>query len=69
MQRVETDTKAEELRTMLGGIEMQVMTNYTLADAIREGSMVTEQADGWGCGTEACALHAAVIAARARNFI
>ncbi len=41
---------------------------YRLSDAIREGSMVTEKAKGWGEGESACALHAAVIAAEARGY-
>lgn len=69
MQKNLTEQKIEELRSILGKIEMQVLTEYTLADAIREGSSVTEQSDGWGCGTDACALFAAVIAAKTRGFI
>jgi hypothetical protein len=66
-----TDEKATELAEILQkdlrGIELDVMTNYTLADAIREGSQVSEQAHGWGGGEKACAMHAAVIAAKARK--
>ena len=55
---------------MLGDIEHNVTTKYTLADAIREGATVTSQANGWGDGKEtACALSAAGIAARARGLV
>lgn len=63
------DEKAAELEAMLGEIELRTM-EYTLADAIREGSSVTEQAYNWGDGyNNACALTAAVISAKARGFI
>jgi hypothetical protein len=63
------DEKVDELRSVLGEIEMNVLTNYTLADAIREGSTVTTQAYTWGDGDNACALSAAVLAAKARGFM
>lgn len=66
-----TEDKVKELQKQLErdmrGIELDVITNYTLADAIREGSSVTEKANGWGGGDKACAMHAAVISARARE--
>lgn len=65
----ETVTPVEELRRMLGAIELDVTTSYTLADAIREGCGVTTQAYGWGNGDTACAMSAGVIAARARGYI
>lgn len=43
--------------------------SYTLADAIREGSQFTEQAYAWGSGEQACALHAAALASKARGWI
>lgn len=61
--------KVDELRSTLGEIEMDVLTSYTLADAIREGSTVAPQAHGWGNGDKMCALHAAVAAAMARGYI
>lgn len=64
-----TVEKVEELREMLAGIELDVTTSYTLADAIREGSTVSKQAQGWGHGEKACALHAGIIAAMARGYI
>jgi len=64
-----TTEKATELRRMLGEIELDVLTSYTLADAIREGGRVTDQAVGtWGAGDNACAMSAAVIAAEARGY-
>lgn len=63
------DELTEILKSDLGEIEMNVLTNYTLADAIREGSKVTDQAYAWGNGDTACAMSAAVIAATARGFI
>lgn len=76
-QAAPADTKApaehpaiDELRQMLGEIELDVTTSYTLADAIREGSRVTSQkVGGWVQGHSACALGAANLAARARDYI
>jgi hypothetical protein len=60
---------SEELKKELGVIELQTM-EYTLADAIREGSKVTKQEYGWGDGVNtACALTAAALAARARGYV
>ena len=57
----------ERLRVELKEIEAKV-TTYSLADAIREGSTVTEQMIGDYYDNErACALSAAFIATRARN--
>lgn len=63
------DEKAEELKQVLSGIELKVLTGYTLADAIRDGSTVSEQAYGWGDGYSACALTSAVIGASARGYL
>ena len=67
------DKKAEELKEMqadLASIELNVLGNYTLADAIREGSLVSQHNQcGWGDGESACAMTAAVIAARARKYL
>ena len=64
-----TIEKANELREMLGSIEAEVLSSYTLADAIREGSKVSEQAKGWGQGAKMCAMHAAVTASIARGYM
>ena len=69
------DRKANELRRNLeeelGVIELEVIGNYTIADAIREGCTVTKQAFTWEedeC-EGVCAWTAAVIAAKSRGFI
>ena len=70
MSRV--NEKADELtalRQELGQVELEVLTTYTLADAIREGCQVTEQEYGWGDGATACAFTAAAVAARSRGFM
>lgn len=68
------DEKAAELRALreaeLAEIELDVIGSYTLADAIREGSSVTEQTVGWGDGCEnACAMTAAVLSAKSRGYM
>lgn len=62
------DEKVDELKSIIDEIGMEVATSYTLADAIREGCQVSEQIGNWGNGAEACALTAAVIAAKARGY-
>lgn len=66
-----TEEKIDELKGILDATEVQSLErmNYRLSDAIREGASVTEQANGWGDGAQACALHAAVIAAHARGYV
>jgi hypothetical protein len=60
----------ERLRETLAGIEMDVLTSYTLADAIREGSSVTRKnTGGWIEGDNACALGAGYLAAKARGYV
>lgn len=59
----------EDLKEMLGEIEMSVLTNFTLADAIREGSSVSKQEYGWGRADSACALSAAAISAASRGYV
>lgn len=67
---VEKATELDEtLKSELGSIELGVIGNYTLADAIREGVKVTTKAEGWGDGDSACAMSAAVIAATNRGFV
>lgn len=58
-----------QLEQELGQIEINVLTNYTLADAIREGSTVSRQEYDWGSGDSACALSAAAISAAARGYV
>lgn len=72
METVKTDTHPAitRLREELGAIELDVLTSYTLADAIREGSSVTGQkTGGWVEGNLACALGAGYLAAKARGYI
>jgi hypothetical protein len=60
----------ERLQETLGQIEMDVLTSYTLADAIREGSSVTDQKrHGWVDQSSACALGAGYLAAKARGYV
>ncbi len=56
------------LRDDLAQIEEKVTTNFTLADAIREGAGVSKQSHTWGASGQACALSAAVISAKARGY-
>lgn len=66
----ETFTPAiDRLKSELAEIEMNVLTKYTLADAMREGSTVSTQAYDWGGGDRACALSAACISAASRGYI
>lgn len=67
-----TREKVDELKGILEATEiadLERSTTYRLSDAIREGSSVSDKANGWGEGDEACALHAAVISATARGYI
>lgn len=57
----------EHLVDDLAKIEENVLTNYTLADAMREGSTVTAQTNDWGSGKQACALASSVVSIRARR--
>ena len=64
------DTRTEQtVIDELRALELDTMTRYTLADAIREGSQVTQQVYGWGSGGMACALSAARLAARSRGYL
>jgi hypothetical protein len=59
-----------KLREELALIEEKVVTGYTLADAIREGSRVSGKLVGDAVrGASSCALGAGWIAAQARGFI
>lgn len=69
------DKKAEDLKmgeaTMKELSEIEARTKkFSLADAIRMGSTVTTPAVGnFGNGESACAMTAAVIAARAAGYM
>lgn len=66
-----TQEKVDELKGILDATEITELNrlNFRLSDAIREGASVTDKAEGWGDGANACALHAAVISARARGYL
>lgn len=60
----------EDTQKMLGEIDMKVRTSYTLADAIREGSAVSEQAYTWTTPEGSmCALSAAIASAKSRGYL
>lgn len=62
--------KVEELISSDEAKDLKRMTEYTLADAIREGSSVTGQAYAWSdANGNLCALSAAVAAATARGYM
>ena len=67
-QDVELDQPTKDL---LGETEMDVLTSYTLADALREGSKDIAQARRtWGDGeNSACALTTIVVAAQKRGYL
>lgn len=63
--------EAEKMVNEEGVAELKSLTRpYRLSDAIREGSTVSDQAYDWSddCGN-LCALSAAVVAAKSRNYI
>jgi hypothetical protein len=49
--------------------QLERATEYRLSDAIREASRVTTKATGWGYGDNVCALTAAYLAARVREYV
>ena len=60
----------EKTRKMMGEIELGVATRFTLADAVRLGSKVSEQAYDWTEGEgNMCAMSAAICAAKARGYM
>lgn len=60
----------EKLRETFQEIEDKVTTRFTLADAIREGSTVTNQEiGGWFDHAKACALSAAAVSLVARGVV
>lgn len=74
---IDTHPAVDELRELRKGTdvppsddELERITSYTLADAIREGSSVTEQLHGgFEADGKVCALTAAVIAAKSRDYL
>lgn len=70
MEKTNEITRMPAVERLMAEIEEKVVLNYTLADAIREGSKVTgKQEQGWIQGDNACALGAAYIAAQARGYV
>lgn len=73
MQTPEAVTrKIDELKEVLGEIEMGVVTEgYTLATALREGSLVTKKSVGWSdeSGNCICALASIWLAAETRGIV
>lgn len=63
-----TIEKAHELEVDIDQ-KFKEMTELKLSDAIRLGSKNSEQSFGWGEGERQCALHAAISAGIALNFI
>jgi len=64
------EEKIEKIRSSISTDELEEMSRpYRLSDAIREGSLVTTQAYDWGNGENACAMSAAVMAARAHGYM
>jgi hypothetical protein len=60
----------DPIKDVVDGIGMEVATNYTLADAIREGATVSGQAYSWTDKEgNMCAMSAAVVAAKARGYM
>lgn len=67
---VDNHPAIDKLKADLALIEEKVVTGYTLADAIREGSSCTEKATGtFRSGDKVCALSAAMISAKARGYL
>ena len=66
-----TEETLEAIKADLGAIEMDVLTNTTLADLVRAGAQHTEQPVGWGDAEQgtACALSGAGLAAVALGII
>lgn len=67
-----TEEKVDELKGILDATEISELNRlqYRLSDAIREGSTVSKQAVGsWGDVDTMCALHAGVVAAKARGYM
>ena len=65
------DQLDDRTKALMAEIELGVATRYTLADAIREGVTVSEQAIGSFADDAGrmCAMSAAVVAAKARGYM
>lgn len=71
MQTIKEHEAVEALRADLAQIELDVLTNYTVADAMREAAphIKRQHRGGWFTKDSACALSAAAISATARGYI
>jgi hypothetical protein len=60
----------EEIKADLAEIELDVLCNFTLADAMREGAQHTDQITGdfLPANGNACALGAAFLSIKARGY-
>lgn len=64
------EEKAAEIAADINAIELDVLANYRLSDAIREGAQFTKQTSGWGDAQHtACAMTSAFTAAVARGYL
>lgn len=66
-----TTSVSPDIQNDLDAIALEVTTSYTLADAMRDGSVELDlkQAHGWGDGVyAACALKTAFIQAKRKGF-
>lgn len=66
------EEKVDALKGIIDATEVASLErlNYRLSDAIREGSQVSDKATTWADSDGSlCALSAAVVAAKARDFL
>jgi hypothetical protein len=65
------DEKVDELAEQLQELDLEHAMSYSLADAIREGSTVTDQCVGnWNDEQgNVCAMSAALLAIKARHLL
>jgi hypothetical protein len=65
------DEKVDELAETLEELDLERAMTYSLADAIREGSSVTDQCvGGWNDDEgNVCAMSAALVAIKARHLL
>jgi hypothetical protein len=69
MSDLTTHPAVEKIAAEIDEIGLDVLTSFTLADAMREGSRHTSKLDnGWIKDGNACALGAAYLSAIARGY-
>lgn len=65
-----TADPVDRLRSAIDSAELESLTSYSLADAVREGCTVTRKLEGgWLQGNSACVMGAAAVSARARGYL